>query len=194
MTKFSGALTMGLIIAATTGLVATYAFGADNNAAGSSAPAQVQSAPADNNANSANPSNTNGSGNAANSGNAMDKDKSSSQAATPDANADKPSNANNTDMNKSDTNQTGQAATPDMNDQSAQSQAPQKKHMAMSRHHIEVIQAALANSGQNVEVDGFWGPKTARALKDFQKTHGLKATGHLDHKTRQALPLPPKSS
>lgn len=190
MRKFSGALTMGLIIAATTGLVATYAFAADDTA-GTNAPAQVQSAPVDNNADSANPSKANSSGSV------TDKDKSPNQAAAPDANADKPNNANNTDMNKADTNQTGQAATPDTNKQSAQSQQsqqPAKKHMAMSRHHIEVIQAALANSGQTVEVDGIWGKKTTDALKDFQRAHGLKATGYLDSKTRHALPLPPKST
>lgn len=36
-------------------------------------------------------------------------------------------------------------------------------------------------------VDGKMGPKTMAALRDFQKTQGMEATGLLDDKTVQAL-------
>lgn len=62
------------------------------------------------------------------------------------------------------------------------------KTATMSRKRVEQVQTALAKSGQTVAIDGVWGPKTTMALKDFQKSHGLTATGHLDHKTLEALP------
>ena len=73
----------------------------------------------------------------------------------------------------------------------AASKAPAPKMhkvAAMSRKRVEHIQAALARSGENVAIDGIWGPKTSAAIKDFQKNHGLMATGHLNHKTLEALP------
>jgi len=76
------------------------------------------------------------------------------------------------------------------NDQSTMPGAkPQKKHAMMSRSKVEQVQTALANSGDNVQIDGDWGPKTTAALKDFQKQHNLKATGRLDKETRDALNL-----
>jgi murein L,D-transpeptidase YcbB/YkuD len=36
-------------------------------------------------------------------------------------------------------------------------------------------------------IDGVMGPRTARALKDFQKAEGLQATGQLDSQTREKL-------
>jgi peptidoglycan hydrolase-like protein with peptidoglycan-binding domain len=58
----------------------------------------------------------------------------------------------------------------------------------MSRHRVEQIQAALAKGGEPVAIDGIWGPKTIMAVKDFQKSHDLKMTGHLDRETLMALP------
>ena len=65
-----------------------------------------------------------------------------------------------------------------------------KKHMhaAMSRARVERVQTALDNSGANISIDGLWGPKTEAALKDFQKDHGLKATGRMNQETMKALP------
>ena len=39
----------------------------------------------------------------------------------------------------------------------------------------------------NLTADGKMGPKTIAAIKSFQKSHGLKATGKLDTKTKSAL-------
>ena len=58
----------------------------------------------------------------------------------------------------------------------------------MSRSRVKAIQSALAKEGEHVTVDGIWGPKTAMAVKDFQKSHDLKTTGHLDPETVRALP------
>jgi len=60
--------------------------------------------------------------------------------------------------------------------------------MAMSRKRVEEIQTALAKGGEQIAVDGIWGPKTTAAVRDFQKAHNLKVTGHLDHETLIALP------
>ena len=186
MKKFNGALAMGIIIAATSGLVAAYAFAADpaagTNSGTNSAPAQT--APA-------NTGNTNAGSPAANSTTAPGDSNAGTAAAPNDQVQNKANNATQPDPNKSGTTQSGQAATPTTNtDQAAEAQKPslRKQHMAMSRKHVEAVQAALANSGQTVAIDGVWGPKTTEALKHFQKAHGLKATGHLDHATRDALP------
>lgn len=61
------------------------------------------------------------------------------------------------------------------------------RHAALSRKRVERVQTALAQSGENVPIDGLWGPKTTDALKDFQKSHGLRATGHLNHATEKVL-------
>ncbi|WP_027183435.1 peptidoglycan-binding domain-containing protein [Desulfovibrio inopinatus] len=39
-------------------------------------------------------------------------------------------------------------------------------------------------------VDGIWGPKTARAVRQFQAANGLPVTGTLEPGTIQALGLP----
>ena len=53
--------------------------------------------------------------------------------------------------------------------------------------HIEKVQQSLNSNGAALTVDGKWGPKTAAAVKDFQKAHGLKPTGRLDKSTRAQL-------
>ncbi|HEY1723590.1 MAG TPA: peptidoglycan-binding domain-containing protein [Magnetospirillaceae bacterium] len=58
----------------------------------------------------------------------------------------------------------------------------------MSRTHVEHIQTALSQGGEHIAIDGVWGPKTTAAVKEFQKTHDLKVTGHLDTETLKALP------
>lgn len=57
----------------------------------------------------------------------------------------------------------------------------------MSRKRVEAIQTALNNMGEQVAVDGIWGPKTGRALKSFQQKHNLKPTGRADAATLQQL-------
>jgi peptidoglycan hydrolase-like protein with peptidoglycan-binding domain len=48
---------------------------------------------------------------------------------------------------------------------------------------------ALNNNGEKVAVDGYWGPKTSMALKDFQKQHGLQVNGGFDRATAKQLHL-----
>jgi peptidoglycan hydrolase-like protein with peptidoglycan-binding domain len=52
---------------------------------------------------------------------------------------------------------------------------------------MERVQQALNSNGAALKVDGKWGPKTKAAVKDFQKAHGLKPTGHLNKSTRDQL-------
>lgn len=50
------------------------------------------------------------------------------------------------------------------------------------------IQSALSQKGFNPgAVDGLWGKKSARALTEFQRSHGLPATGKIDDATLSAL-------
>ncbi len=42
----------------------------------------------------------------------------------------------------------------------------------------------------NLDVDGDFGPKTDKALKDFQAEHDLEETGVVDDATREKLGLP----
>lgn len=55
------------------------------------------------------------------------------------------------------------------------------------RHAIESVQTALNASGAKLTVDGRLGPKTAAALRAFQRQHNLKVTGLPDRATRTAL-------
>lgn len=90
--------------------------------------------------------------------------------------------------------QTTQRSTTEPSHDMGQMKAPSRKtaqHKAvMSRRQIEAIQAALETSGQKVDKDGKMGPKTIAALRDFQKSHGLKVTGQVDRQTAQKLNLP----
>ncbi len=59
-----------------------------------------------------------------------------------------------------------------------------------SHQLIQDAQTALDKNGAKLDVDGRLGPKTRAALVSFQKDHGLKPTGTLNHATIQALNLP----
>jgi peptidoglycan hydrolase-like protein with peptidoglycan-binding domain len=66
------------------------------------------------------------------------------------------------------------------------------KQRAWAMHHrmwLMKVQKALDKAGAHLKVDGYWGPKTMAAVRAFQKSHGLKATGHLDHATLAKLGL-----
>ncbi|MHB1544748.1 MAG: peptidoglycan-binding domain-containing protein [Gammaproteobacteria bacterium] len=58
-----------------------------------------------------------------------------------------------------------------------------KMTMAQRREWLEKAQKALNRHGAHLKADGMWGPKTMMAIKSFQKSHGLKVTGHLNHMT-----------
>jgi hypothetical protein len=56
------------------------------------------------------------------------------------------------------------------------------------REDIKKVQEALKNKGNDPgPVDGILGPQTKKALRNFQQSQGLKATGRLDAKTAKAL-------
>ena len=61
---------------------------------------------------------------------------------------------------------------------------------------VKQLQQALIKVGVNVRggADGIFGPATASALKDFQRSQGLEATGVVDKATIAALANPKKAS
>jgi surface antigen len=63
---------------------------------------------------------------------------------------------------------------------------------AVSPDTVFQVQQRLHDTGFYVRdnIDGVWGSKTATALKNFQRAHGLNATGQLDPQTMTALDLP----
>ena len=66
------------------------------------------------------------------------------------------------------------------------------KQRAWAMHHrmwIMKVQRALDKAGAHLKADGYWGPMTMAAVRAFQKSHGLKVTGHLDHATLAKLGL-----
>lgn len=56
-----------------------------------------------------------------------------------------------------------------------------------AQQHVAKIQMALDANGAQLQVDGRMGPKTAAALKAYQGSHNLKATGKADSATLKAL-------
>ena len=61
-------------------------------------------------------------------------------------------------------------------------------HMMNSSKKVESAQQALnTKANAQLKVDGVYGPKTREAVKSFQQSHGLKATGQLDQNTTKAL-------
>ena len=63
-----------------------------------------------------------------------------------------------------------------------------KKHHAPSAH-VKALQEALNKHGAKLKADGYWGHKTVRAVRAFQKENKLKVTGHADKATKKALGL-----
>lgn len=62
---------------------------------------------------------------------------------------------------------------------------------ALDPQRVREVQQALndRNDGNDIAVDGVWGPDTRRALRRFQQSNGLDATGRLDSRTMAALDL-----
>ncbi len=55
---------------------------------------------------------------------------------------------------------------------------------AGSQQHVRVMQQKLKDSGYDPgPIDGVMGPQTAAALKEYQKTEGLRVTGQADAQT-----------
>jgi peptidoglycan hydrolase-like protein with peptidoglycan-binding domain len=60
-------------------------------------------------------------------------------------------------------------------------------HLTKVQQRVAKAQMALNSNGAQVDVDGKMGPKTVAALRSFQSSHHLKATGRLDAATTRAL-------
>ncbi len=60
-------------------------------------------------------------------------------------------------------------------------------YQAKHRAWLMKVQQALNHSGAHLKADGMWGPKTMTAIRSFQMSHGLKATGHLNKATLSKL-------
>ena len=71
---------------------------------------------------------------------------------------------------------------------SASSQASAPQHSSASGGTVQSAQQALQQGGfYKGTVDGKMGPHTRQAIRSFQQSKGLHATGHLNQKTLTAL-------
>ena len=59
----------------------------------------------------------------------------------------------------------------------------------MQGNDVRAVQQALVDAGFTVSVDGIFGPKTAKVVKQFQQKKNLKADGIVGPATRSALGL-----
>lgn len=60
--------------------------------------------------------------------------------------------------------------------------------LSMNQEDIRALQQALNDKGHSVgSVDGIWGPSTQNALRSFQSSQGMTASGNPDSQTLQAL-------
>ena len=72
---------------------------------------------------------------------------------------------------------------------------PETGKMTTGRADSREVQEALKAKGNDPgPIDGRMGPKTRAALKSFQESNGLKATGQLDNQTSEKLGIGKASS
>lgn len=58
----------------------------------------------------------------------------------------------------------------------------------LSSEQIREAQQALKDKGHDVgSIDGIWGPKTQKAVEDYQQQQGMTASGQLDTETLSSL-------
>src|SRR5262245_49485397 len=65
--------------------------------------------------------------------------------------------------------------------------AHQKQSGAQNEQTIRQAQEQLSSKGHEVQADGKLGPKTQAAVKEFQQSEGIQASGRLDQETLAAL-------
>lgn len=63
-------------------------------------------------------------------------------------------------------------------------------YTGLDRSEVVAVQRALADDGYyTASIDGIWGPKTAKGLRDFQAANNIAATGYLNNQTIAELGL-----
>jgi hypothetical protein len=78
--------------------------------------------------------------------------------------------------------------------QSGMSQSSMRGHMG-GQSNVRAAQEALRDKGFNPgPIDGIMGPRTQAALRSFQQSNSLQATGRLDSQTTQQLGVEATSS
>src|SRR5260370_949261 len=60
-------------------------------------------------------------------------------------------------------------------------------HQGMHGADVRVLQRMLRAAGFRISTDGSFGPQTGRAVRRFQRAHGLSASGVVDSATAHAL-------
>ena len=70
---------------------------------------------------------------------------------------------------------------------SARQEQPQSAASGVDQSTIRQAQEKLSDKGHEVQADGVLGPKTQAAVKEFQQSEGLQASGKLDQETLAAL-------
>jgi Putative peptidoglycan binding domain len=110
-------------------------------------------------------------------------------------------NVNQAAQSSANTNQTAQnldnakqeTRKPDNTNQTANNQPNNEQTISpdsLSRNEVRQVQEALKKNGFGAgPVDGRWGPKTSDALKRFQESKNIQASGQLDQKTLSGLGL-----
>jgi peptidoglycan hydrolase-like protein with peptidoglycan-binding domain len=93
------------------------------------------------------------------------------------------------DQKQSPQAQSGQSTQAQTSGQSSQTQgAQQPSASSQSPEVVKQAQEKLSAAGHDAgPADGVIGPKTQSALKEFQESKGLQASGELDQKTIAAL-------
>ena len=72
--------------------------------------------------------------------------------------------------------------------QSRQSSTARVKPAKLSSNEIRQVQQNLKQQGFTVgKIDGKWGPKTARAVRNFQQKNSIQANGRLTQQTMAKL-------
>jgi peptidoglycan hydrolase-like protein with peptidoglycan-binding domain len=86
------------------------------------------------------------------------------------------------------TSQRSGSSSSEMQSQREQGSSARTGGARMSKEDVKQVQAALKNKGMDPgPEDGVLGPKTQQALREFQKSNNLQATGRIDEKTASAL-------
>jgi peptidoglycan hydrolase-like protein with peptidoglycan-binding domain len=66
-------------------------------------------------------------------------------------------------------------------------QSSSQQQAGQDQDTVKQVQEKLSAAGHQVQADGIMGPKTQAALKEYQQSKGLDASGQLDQKTMAAL-------